>query len=132
MKLKLDENLGQSIYEIFRELYTDVETVLKEKLNGASDSDIYLVCKREQRILITLDWDFSNILRFPLQGVAGIIIFKPSQKHFNDSLQSLARITTKELQTRPIRNRLWIVQPDKIRVRPALTVLPKNQDVQEP
>jgi predicted nuclease of predicted toxin-antitoxin system len=36
-----------------------------QRLAGRSDDMIYAVCLAEGRVLITLDLDFSNPLRFP-------------------------------------------------------------------
>jgi predicted nuclease of predicted toxin-antitoxin system len=60
MKVKLDENLGVSVANLFIHAEIDVETVRSEGLSGANDQQIISVCKLEQRCLVTLDLDFSN------------------------------------------------------------------------
>ena len=64
MRLKLDENLGQAIAEIFREAGHDVATV-QQGLGGIQDEALYNRCRQEGMCLVTLDLDFSNVLRFP-------------------------------------------------------------------
>ena len=66
MKVKLDENLGKSIQRKFENSNFDAHTVQFENLQGKTDEIIFEVCQREKRSLITLDIDFSDIIRFPL------------------------------------------------------------------
>lgn len=76
MKFKLDENLGSRWAALLRAENHDVETVREEDLGGASDTRIYEAVLRERRCLITLDLDFSDVLRFPPHGTAGIAVFR--------------------------------------------------------
>ena len=59
MNFKLDENFGIRTIDLFRNAGHDAQTVVEEKLSGASDRQIYQVCIRERRCLVTLDLDFS-------------------------------------------------------------------------
>ena len=61
MKFKIDENLPVDVVESLRNAGYDAATVWDEHLNGAPDTEIADVCKREERALITLDTDFANI-----------------------------------------------------------------------
>ena len=60
-KFKIDENLPIIIAEILKNEGYDVATIFSENLSGANASEISEVCKKEDRILITLDLDFSDI-----------------------------------------------------------------------
>ena len=68
MKLKLDENLGKRVAELFRAAGYDTVTVPGRRMNGPPDSELIKRCHEEGRAIVTLDLDFGN----PLQ-------FKPSQ-----------------------------------------------------
>ena len=120
MKIKLDENLSKHLKTIFKEDAHEVDTVEEENLTGQPDEVIYATCRREQKVLITLDHDFGNILRFPLNQMEGIVLLEPPNPHLDEDIIRLSRIVSKELKTRPIREILWIVQPDRIRVRPLM------------
>lgn len=63
MRFKLDENLGRRVQQLFREADHDAETVPDEQLRGCSDQTLYEICRVENRCLVTLDLDFSNVLR---------------------------------------------------------------------
>jgi len=62
MRLKLDENLGHLVQELFRKASHDVATVAAEKLPSATDRDVIEACQRERRCLVTLDLDFGSPL----------------------------------------------------------------------
>ncbi|MFZ0427037.1 MAG: DUF5615 family PIN-like protein [Acidobacteriota bacterium] len=74
MRLKLDENLGRSAVELFREAGHDVATVWEEELGGASDQNIIKIARSEERCLVTLDLDFANPLLFPPTESAGVAV----------------------------------------------------------
>ena len=74
MKIKLDENIGTRGSKLLAERAHDVSTVRDQKLSGAPDENIFAVCAAEGRVLITLDRDFGEVLRFPPEQSAGIVI----------------------------------------------------------
>ena len=65
MRFKLDENLSRSVAEMFRTRGHDVMTVRDQKLQGASDEEVFEVSVGEGRALVTLDRDLGQVLRFP-------------------------------------------------------------------
>ena len=65
MKLKLDENFGTRTQRLFEEAGHDVLTTRQEGFQGITDRQLYEVCAQEQRCLVTLDLDFSDVTRFP-------------------------------------------------------------------
>jgi predicted nuclease of predicted toxin-antitoxin system len=76
VNLKLDENLGHTAAELFREAGHGVETVHSQRLSGAPDAEVIALCRREQRCLVTLDLDFSNPLMFKPWEYAGIAVLR--------------------------------------------------------
>ena len=75
--IKLDENLGSRLLDSARTAGFDAESVSTQKLNGVPDDSLFEHCKGERRVLITLDLDFSNPLRFSTEGSAGTIVLRP-------------------------------------------------------
>ena len=61
MLLKLDENLGRSNVELFRNAGYDADRVHDQGLSGWTDSAIWKRVSDEGRFFITLDPDFADI-----------------------------------------------------------------------
>jgi predicted nuclease of predicted toxin-antitoxin system len=119
VKFKLDENLGLSVARVLREAAHDVSTVYDQKLHGATDESIYDVCRREQRCLVTLDLDFGNVLRFPPEPTAGIVVLRPPGKALVSTLSALARQLAAGLKQENVSGRLWIIEAGRIRIHQA-------------
>lgn len=116
MKFKLDENLGTRTTQIFLHAGHAVETVRQESLQGASDTDLYAVCCAEQRCLITLDLDFSNVTRFPPEKSGGIVVIRAPRNPSLALLEELVRQFLKAAEQLTAEKRLWIVETGRIRV----------------
>jgi len=122
MNFKLDENFGTRTQRIFQELGHHADTVIDEKLGGASDKVLYDVCREQGLCLVTLDLDFSDVVRFPPQATGGIVVLRCPR---NPSLTMLERMVrqfltmigkTSQLGTMSPERQLWIVEVDRIRV----------------
>ena len=74
MKFKLDENIGRRGVELLKVSGHDVMTVWDQGLEGVADEQLFEVCCAEARALVTLDRDFGQVMRFPPEKSAGIII----------------------------------------------------------
>jgi len=114
MRFKLDENLDVRLASLFEDARHEAKTVLDEGLSGRSDEAIYAVCLAERRILITLDLDFSNPIRFPPAATEGIVILRPSRPVIHTARTLLQEILP-ELTSPAVRGKLWIVEPGRLR-----------------
>lgn len=94
----------------------DVMTIAAESLSGATDVCVYNVCCAEDRVLVTLDHDFGQVLRFPPESLAGIIVLecpgRLSPKAIDARIAEFATL----LRSQPINRELWIVEPGRIRI----------------
>ena len=115
MKVKLDENLGNRAIELFRETGHDTTTVSGQHLGGTSDEDLISICRTEGRVLVTLDLDFSNVLRFPPQQYPGIVVLRVSHPIVLETIRQRVRILLKASESEDLFGRLWIVEQDRIR-----------------
>ena len=116
MKFKLDENFGTRTQHIFTETGHDVHTVREESLQGATDKRIYEICCDEERCLVTLDLDFTDVVRFPPQNAGGIVVIRVPRNPSLTLLESLVRQFLQALEQMSVQHRLWIVEVGRIRV----------------
>lgn len=77
MKIKLDENIGRRGIELLRLAGHDAMTVRDQNFQGASDETLFDVCACEGRVLVTLDHDFGQVLRFPPERGSGLVSLEP-------------------------------------------------------
>jgi len=82
---KLDENLSPSLKAVLESAGHDVKTASEQGLQGAPDKKIADVCKSESRCLITADHGFGQILTYPPETYAGLIILR----HPNPRIQNV-------------------------------------------
>jgi predicted nuclease of predicted toxin-antitoxin system len=59
VRFKLDENIGRRGQELLRASGHDAATVLDQGLRGVAEDELFEICSREERALITLDRDFG-------------------------------------------------------------------------
>ena len=95
MKLKLDENLPNSLRGILTAMNHDVETVLSEGLKGKSDKDVWQAAQKEGRFFITQDLDFSDIRHYKPGEHYGLLILRlsnPSRKELTRKIAGIFKL----------------------------------------
>ena len=80
MKIKLDQNLSQYLREDLTTLKHDVDTVLDQGLSGAADPEVLKAATSHDRILFTLDNDFLDLKKYPLESHSGVVVFRPPRQ----------------------------------------------------
>ena len=116
MRFKLDENLPRSSRARLASRGWDVHDVHEEGLAGALAEDIQAVCEREERILVTLDLDFADTRRYAPERSPGVIVLRPHDQSIRACLACLDG-AVRALAVERIRNSLWVVEPERIRIR---------------
>ena len=101
---------------MFSDAGHDVETVRGEGLQGSTNLALYDVCRSEARCLVTLDLDFSDVMRFPPYETSGIAVLRILGDPTLPLLNSLIGRFLGVLLTSPIQGSLWVVEPNRIRV----------------
>ena len=76
MKLKLDENLPESLIRELRNLGHDVDNVRIEGLVGRDDENIWRAVQEGGRFFITQDLDFSDVRRFAPGSHCGLMLVR--------------------------------------------------------
>ena len=116
MRLKLDENLSRHLKPQLIALGHDTLTVADEGLLSRPDTEIAAAAITEDRMLLTLDLDFANILRYPPGSHSGIVLFRPRSM----GPLTVNRIISDFVQRHDLdalKGCLAIVEADRIRVR---------------
>ena len=116
MRFKIDENLPVEAAEILRAGGHECHTVYDERLGGAPDSLVYERCRRERRVLVTLDLDFSDIRAYPPHESPGIVVIRPTELD-RDHVIRLFHKTLAAVDRDDVTGALWIVEEDRIRIR---------------
>jgi predicted nuclease of predicted toxin-antitoxin system len=76
MKVKLDENLPESLVASLAALSHDLDTVRSEGLAGHTDSEIWQAAQLSGRFLITQDLDFSDMRKFAPGTHHGLLLVR--------------------------------------------------------
>ena len=116
MRFKIDENVPPFMAERLRAAGLDATTVAEEALGGISDENLAPICTAENRILVTLDLDFSDIRRYPPGSSPGIVVLRLDGQDRSD-FEAAAELLNAALATNQVGGALWIVERTRIRVR---------------
>lgn len=90
--------------------------VYEEGLAGAVDALVQSACEREARVLLTLDLDFADTRRYNPSRSPGVIVLRPTNQSIGSVLQCL-EAAVRALAAQPIGAALWIVEPERLRIR---------------
>lgn len=116
MQFKTDENIPLEAVAVLRGAGHDTVSVFDQSLGGKPDSRIASVCRQENRALITLDTDFSDIRTYRPADYSGLFVLRLTRQ----STPEVVRVVTRLLdvfKTTDCRGQLWIVEHDRVRVR---------------
>lgn len=116
MRIKLDENVHPDVAELLKGEGHDALTVWDQNLRGSSDTTIASVVQREDRVLITLDLDFSDIRAYPPASYPGIIVLRVGS-HSRKHLVGVVTRLLPMLRAQPTKGQLWIVDEQNVRIR---------------
>ncbi len=116
MQFKVDENLPVEIPEMLNNAGYDAKSVNDEGLQGIKDTFLIDICKKENRILVTLDTDFSDIRNYSPEDFSGIIVLRlqaQTKFHVINVFKNIIPLFQKE----QVYHRLWIVEESRVRIR---------------
>lgn len=116
MRFKLDENLPRELAEDLVRLGHDADTVHGEGLTEADDAAVVRAARSADRILMTLDKGVASLLRYPIHGNGGVVLFRPEVSG-RRSVLSFVRSRLANLMEMDLAGRLTVVGSTRIRVR---------------
>jgi predicted nuclease of predicted toxin-antitoxin system len=116
VRLFLDENLSPQHAAELRAAGHDAVAVLAVGLSGAPNEEVRRFAIENRRILVTLDADFANVIRFPPEQTPGVIRLKvhpATERKIRATIQRAVLF----LENIDLAGRLAVVDEDKIRIR---------------
>jgi predicted nuclease of predicted toxin-antitoxin system len=115
VRFKRDENLDGRLAALLTDRGHEADSVVAERLSGASDEQLFRKCSEDRRVLVTLDMDFADPLRFPPVSGSGIMVLRP-QRNTLALIRETLSSALPALERDQIEGALWIVEPGRVRV----------------
>ena len=112
MRFLVDENLPNAIVEALTKQGFDAVKVA----SGSLDEQVAAFAQKTERVLLTLDKDFANILLYPPREYHGIVCFRLNRPLVKDILQGLGSVLS-HFKSDSVRGRLIIVASHGFRIR---------------
>jgi predicted nuclease of predicted toxin-antitoxin system len=113
---KLDENLSRHLKTELAALGFDALTAADEGLLSRPDAEVAAAAKREHRILLSLDLDLANVVRFPPGSHPGIVLFRPATLGPGEVNRFVVAFV-REQNLGDLFGCLVVVEPGRVRVR---------------
>jgi predicted nuclease of predicted toxin-antitoxin system len=120
VRLLFDENLSVlSAQWTADALAVDVLYARAAGLAGKTDREVRRFAIETDRILVTLDGDFGNLIRFSPAGTPGVIWLRP-RPPTEANIRSILEKWLNRLRGIDLHGQLAVVEEDKLRVRGAI------------
>jgi predicted nuclease of predicted toxin-antitoxin system len=116
VRLKLDENIGLRGLDFLKARGHDVRTVWDQNLHGITDESLFDICVAEGRALVTLDRDFGQVMRFPPDTSAGIVVLDAGPRATVQAIVERLEAFLEVAETTSVTGALWIVEPGRVRI----------------
>ena len=113
MKILADENIPLKIIELLERDKFDVKRAIK----GSNDNEIADVANSENRIIITFDRDFGNILLFPPEQYSGIVFVRIRPPLINTVFSALSHLF-RLVKSEEFKGKLFVLSVHGFRVYP--------------
>ena len=115
MKVKLHENIGQSVRRRLTDAGHDVSTIVDQDMTGAPDDVVYQTCAAEGRTLVTFDLDFANPFVFDPRPTAGIVVLRLPHMHGPSDVAAVVDQLLGVAADRVVDGALWIISVRGVR-----------------
>jgi predicted nuclease of predicted toxin-antitoxin system len=116
MRFLTDENIYPPMVAVLRELGHDVFDIKEQQLFGIDDDQVIKMAHEQNRILITLDKGFSNILLYQPGTHPGIIVLRVWRLTITKATDILRHFIEGISEVR-LAGKLAIVEPSRVRFR---------------
>lgn len=114
MKFLADENIALAVVSFLRKQGHDVASIT-EISPGSSDASVLLKAEEEQRILVTSDTDFGELVYRVGQQHAGVILLRLDDERNGNKIRVLKKLLTQHADDLP--EAFVVVTETTIRIR---------------
>ena len=108
MKFLADENIAVTVVKFLRLKGLDVRDVKEESMQGLSDKEIFKLAKKQDRIILTHDKDFLQIVKNEKDNFEGIILIRCSKQNPKNISETLDKIIDSDIM-RKVKNSVFIL-----------------------
>jgi len=115
MKFLVDENIGSSVISFLRNKSFNVSSIA-EKCPGITDREILKKAVKENRILITADKDFGDLIFYSRRTHKGIILLRLKDQSSSAKIEVIDKLL--KFHRGKIIKRFVVVTKDKVKIRP--------------
>ena len=116
MRFLLDENLSSLHTRTVRDLGHDGVSVAEIGLSGADDEAVRVAAIEQDRVLLTLDADFANVLRYPPGETPGVVRLR-IHPAIEEAIDAMLRQAIPRIAGIRMTGKLVVVDGRRIRVR---------------
>jgi predicted nuclease of predicted toxin-antitoxin system len=116
LRFLTDEDVPRSTARVLRDAGFDAVDVRDVGLRGKSDALVFAYAQQEERLLITCDLGFSNIIKFPPSQNVGLLVVRIPDSEPIDSFNHEILRTVTEIGENLCQH-LAIVEIGKVRLR---------------
>lgn len=116
MNIFADECVYKVTVALLRSWGHDVLTAQDVELAGRPDEEILAYAIKHERVLITIDMDFSNIRHYPPKSHKGIIVAKIRPRNA-DAVHRVLKHLLNNIEPDRLSKSLVIVDQNKYRIR---------------
>ena len=91
MKIVLDESVSFGLAEVLKRARHTVITIAGTSTSGITDDEIFKITVKNDAVLITRDYHFTNSLRFPPNKTSGILYIRHGNLTANEEIKLVQR-----------------------------------------
>ncbi len=117
LRFLIDEDCPKSLETLLTEHGHDAIHVWNAQLSGTKDPELFLWAQQHQRIIVSRDLGWANILTYPVGSHHGLLILRAPFDYTATQIRDMVArfLTTVDLTQIP--GHLTIIDPNKVRIK---------------
>lgn len=116
MKFLIDEAIQKRVAELLTEQGHDALHVLTIDLGGSSDDQVLAAARRDDRVVVTADTDFGDLLALSGESQPSVVILRRPGRRPEERTEAILA-ACESVGDRMERGAVVVVEPHRIRIR---------------